>query len=212
MWRTTRRLESCPHYHASENLFALCGTCHLTVPKVCVSLGECVNCTDTDLFCVDHCIGGDGRKYCSHFVRLHTEGAHLIHENETFDLFPALGMPGEEPSGSETIPESTPEFSEVEPLVPEGPGINPKRRRKNPDKLATLGGRPSSGRRSMPLMPDRSFESLEHDSPAFSTTNSRKSFTPAVTPDNNFVAILQKAARFAARKLNRNSPPSGQLE
>jgi hypothetical protein len=87
-------LESCPHYVQSENLFTICATCGITVPKICVSLGECVNCTDTDLFCVDHCIGGDSRKYCTHFVRLHTEGVHLIYENETYDLFPSLPMPG----------------------------------------------------------------------------------------------------------------------
>jgi hypothetical protein len=80
----------------SENLFTICSTCHITVPKVCVSLGECVNCTDTDLFCVDHCIGGDSRKYCTHFVRLHTEGVHLIENNEVFDVVPVLGMPGQE--------------------------------------------------------------------------------------------------------------------
>jgi hypothetical protein len=85
-------LESCPHYVLSQNLFTICHTCRLTVPKVCVSLGECVNCTDTDLFCIDSCIGGDNRKYCTHFVRLHTEGVHLIHENEAFDLFPTMGM------------------------------------------------------------------------------------------------------------------------
>ncbi len=89
-------LESCAHYVVSENLFTICSTCHITVPKVCVSLGECVNCTDTDLFCVDHCIGGDSRKYCTHFVRLHTEGVHLINDNQVFDLFPVLGMPGQE--------------------------------------------------------------------------------------------------------------------
>lgn len=88
-------LESCPHYTESENLFTLCQTCRITVPKVCVSLGECVNCTDTDLFCVDHCIGGDNRKYCTHFVRLYTEGVHLIDKDQTFDLFPILGMPGQ---------------------------------------------------------------------------------------------------------------------
>jgi hypothetical protein len=89
-------LESCPHFVQSENLFTICSTCGITVPKVCVSLGECVNCTDTDLFCVDQCIGGDNRKYCTHFVRLHTEGVHLIHEDQAYDLFPVLGMPGQE--------------------------------------------------------------------------------------------------------------------
>jgi hypothetical protein len=93
-------LESCPHYVKSENLFALCNACRIPVPKVCVSLGECVNCTDTDLFCVDHCIGEDQRKYCTHFIRLCTEGAHLIDQDKTFDLFPAIGMPGEKQSAA----------------------------------------------------------------------------------------------------------------
>lgn len=94
-FRESTTLESCPHYVQSENLFTICNTCHITVPKVCVSLGECVNCTDTDLFCVDHCIGGDQRKYCTHFIRLYSEGAHLIDQDRVFDLFPALGLPGE---------------------------------------------------------------------------------------------------------------------
>jgi hypothetical protein len=87
-------LDSCPHYVESENLFTICQTCRITVPKVCVSLGECANCTDTDLFCIENCIGGDNRKYCTHFIRLYTEGAHLIDQNQAFDLFPTLGMPG----------------------------------------------------------------------------------------------------------------------
>ncbi len=94
-FREKTELESCAHYVQSENLFTICNTCHITVPKVCVSLGECVNCTDTDLFCVDHCIGGDQRKYCTHFVRLYSEGAHLIDQGQIFDLFPAIGLPGE---------------------------------------------------------------------------------------------------------------------
>ncbi len=94
-------LASCPHYVESENLFTICNSCQLPVPKVCVSLGECVNCTDTDLFCVDHCMGGEQRKYCTHFVRLYSEGAHLIDQNQVFDLFPVLDMPGKkkEPGG-----------------------------------------------------------------------------------------------------------------
>ena len=88
-------LERCDHYVESENLFSICSTCRLTVPKVCVSLGECVNCTDTDLFCVDNCMGGDNRKYCTHFVRLHSQGVPLVSGNEVFDLFPTIGMPGQ---------------------------------------------------------------------------------------------------------------------
>jgi hypothetical protein len=89
-------MQSCPHYVVSDNLFTLCNTCHIVVPKVCVSLGECVNCTDTDLFCVESCIGDEDRKYCTHFVRLHTEGVHLIDKDEVFELFPKLGMPEKE--------------------------------------------------------------------------------------------------------------------
>jgi len=91
-------MQDCKHYVESENLFTMCGSCHIAVPKVCVSLGECVNCTDTDLFCVDHCLGGESRKYCTHFVRLDTEGMHLIEQDQVFDLFPKLGMPGKEKS------------------------------------------------------------------------------------------------------------------
>jgi hypothetical protein len=95
-------LDSCNHYVASENLFTICSTCRITVPKVCVSMGECANCTDTDLFCVDHCIGGDSRKYCTHFVRLQAEGIHLINNNEVFDLFPILGMPEQDKAPNES--------------------------------------------------------------------------------------------------------------
>jgi len=87
-------LPSCEHYQQSENPFALCTECGISVPKVCVSLGQCVNCTDTDLFCVDHCLGDDSRKYCAHFVRLHTEGIHLLADDRAFDVFPSIGMPG----------------------------------------------------------------------------------------------------------------------
>lgn len=87
-------VNTCKHYVVSENLFTICNSCRITVPKVCVSLGECVNCTDTDLFCVESCIGGESRKYCTHFVRLHTEGMQLIDHDQVFDLFPTLDMPG----------------------------------------------------------------------------------------------------------------------
>jgi len=87
-------LESCPHYVQSENLFTICHSCQVAVPKVCVSLGECLNCVNTDLYCVDHCQGGDCRKYCTHFVRLATEGAHLIDGDRVFELYPERGIPG----------------------------------------------------------------------------------------------------------------------
>ncbi len=97
-----RDMQSCKHYVVSENLYTICSSCHITVPKVCVSLGECANCTDTDLFCVESCIGGESRKYCTHFVRLHTEGVHLIDNDQVFDIFPTVGMPDrKKPSNTE---------------------------------------------------------------------------------------------------------------
>jgi hypothetical protein len=92
------KLQSCKNYQASENLFTICSVCRITVPKVCVSLGECANCTDTDLFCVESCKGAENRKYCTHFIRLHTEGVLLINNDRVVDLFPNVGMPGEKKS------------------------------------------------------------------------------------------------------------------
>jgi len=85
----------CPRFAAAPDLYTICATCKITVPRVCVSLGECANCTDTDLYCVESCIGGDARKYCTHFVRLHSEGMHLVdpEKKEVYDLFPSIGMP-----------------------------------------------------------------------------------------------------------------------
>jgi len=108
-------LPGCKHYIASENLFAICATCGIVAPKVCISLGECANCTDTDLFCVDQCLGGDSRKFCTHFIRLHTEGIQLVDNDQVFDLFPAIGMPGrenphpeEEKTGNAGVPAAAP--------------------------------------------------------------------------------------------------------
>jgi hypothetical protein len=100
------RADNCEHYKVSEDLFTLCNSCGIAVPKVCVSLGECVNCTDTDLFCVEQCIGEDSRKYCTHFVRLHTEGVQLIDHDQVFDLFPILGMPGKEKPPEPSSPDT----------------------------------------------------------------------------------------------------------
>ena len=100
-------LPSCKYYRESENLFTICNSCHITVPKVCVSLGECANCTDTDLFCVESCKGGESRKYCTHFVRLQTEGIHLIDDGDVYDLFPNQDVPGKEkPSNEESSPKN----------------------------------------------------------------------------------------------------------
>jgi hypothetical protein len=91
--RGRAELESCEHYAESADLYGICNTCRLTVPRICITFQECVNCTDTDLFCVEGCIGGDARKYCSHFARLHSRGIQLIDDGKVFDVFPSLGMP-----------------------------------------------------------------------------------------------------------------------
>jgi len=103
-----QNLPECKYYVESNNLFVICNTCKIVVPKVCVSFGQCVNCTDTDLFCVDSCMGGDNRKYCTHFIRLHTEGVHLIYKDQVFDLFPVLGMPGEKKSAPQEAADAPP--------------------------------------------------------------------------------------------------------
>lgn len=102
--RANAELQSCKYYQASRDTFTICSSCGLTVPKLCVSLGECANCTDTDLFCVDSCMGGDDRKYCTHFVRLHTEGVHLIDRDRVFDLFPTIGVPERQKSDDGRAP------------------------------------------------------------------------------------------------------------
>ena len=83
---------NCPDHTASADLYAICGVCGITVPKVCISMGECTSCTDTDLYCVESCIGGDARKYCTHFVRLRSQGMQIIDEERkvVFDLFPSI--------------------------------------------------------------------------------------------------------------------------
>ena len=128
--RTTKNWQSCKYYPVSENLFTICSSCHITVPKVCVSLGECVNCTDTDLFCVESCKGDENRKYCTHFIRLHTEGMHLIDNDQVFDLFPNLGMPGEKKSAEAGSPSNPGPGQTRMPLrlVRTCPAIAPRRR------------------------------------------------------------------------------------
>ena len=90
---TIESRRNCPEFVASDDLYTICDVCKITVPRVCVSMGECANCMDTDLYCVESCIGGDARKYCTHFVRLNSEGIQLIDQDrkEVFDLFPSIG-------------------------------------------------------------------------------------------------------------------------
>lgn len=82
------QVESCPHYEESQDLYAFCSSCGIAVPKICLSLGECVNCTDTDLYCVENCHGEGEKKFCSHFQRLLRDGHTLIENNECFEIFP----------------------------------------------------------------------------------------------------------------------------
>ena len=108
----------CPRFVADQNLYVICDTCKITVPKVCISLGECVNCTDTDLFCVESCSGGDARKYCTHFVRLHTDGMQLIDTDtkEIYDLFPNVDIPGVSSMSINEQPDSTSAAGEPIPI------------------------------------------------------------------------------------------------
>ena len=86
---------NCLEFAASSDPYTICSVCGITVPRICISMGECVNCTDTDLYCVESCIGGDARKYCTHFVRLNSQGMQIIDEErkEVYDLFPSIRMP-----------------------------------------------------------------------------------------------------------------------
>jgi len=83
-----QEMSDCPHYTQCSEPFILCRCCKLPVPRVCYLLGECVNCTDTDLFCIENCQGGPWKTYCTHWVRLNSEGMQLIHEGKTYQVFP----------------------------------------------------------------------------------------------------------------------------
>jgi hypothetical protein len=77
-----RAMTDCPRYEPVGEPFVTCRSCGIPVPRVCVLLGECVNCTDTDLFCLRQCCGGELRTYCTHWVRLSTEGRAGVTEGE----------------------------------------------------------------------------------------------------------------------------------
>ncbi len=88
-----REMIDCPEFVARQEPYHLCQSCNLPVPRVCLLLGECVNCTDTDLFCLEHCVGGEWKKYCTHWVRLNTEGRHVVEDDTPRDVFPADAPP-----------------------------------------------------------------------------------------------------------------------
>ena len=86
-------LPACPDYTQSDELYALCSRCGQRVPKVCVSLGECINCINTDLWCVENCDGQGEKRFCNHRARLQLFGYTLIQDRVAFDVFPQQGAP-----------------------------------------------------------------------------------------------------------------------
>ena len=82
-----RAMIDCPQYRPVDEPFAVCRTCGLPAPRVCILLGECVNCTDTDTFCIRQCGGGRWRAYCTHWVRLSTEGRVTVQDGELHETF-----------------------------------------------------------------------------------------------------------------------------
>ena len=91
-------LPECPDYRCSEELYTACSRCGQRVPKICVSLGECINCINTDLWCVEHCDGQGEKKFCTHRARLQLFGHSLIQDQQVFDLYPdADGDPARDP-------------------------------------------------------------------------------------------------------------------
>lgn len=84
-----RAMIDCPQYRPVDEPFAVCRTCGLPAPRVCILLGECVNCTDTDLFCLRQCTGGELRTFCTHWVRLSTDGRAGVRDGEVEREFAA---------------------------------------------------------------------------------------------------------------------------
>ncbi|MBN2433411.1 MAG: hypothetical protein JXQ27_18210 [Acidobacteria bacterium] len=78
-----REMADCPHYQERSEPYVLCPGCGVMVPRVCMLLGECTNCVDTDLFCQEQCTGGTWRKTCSHWVRLGSEGRPVVQEDRS---------------------------------------------------------------------------------------------------------------------------------
>lgn len=83
-----REMQNCPDFQLSPEPFILCVGCRVLVPKTCLLLGECANCTDTDLFCLDRCTGGSWRKYCTHWLRLQTDGKPIVVDDHIDEVRP----------------------------------------------------------------------------------------------------------------------------
>jgi len=82
-----RARADCPRFEPMDEPYIQCQTCGLLVPRICMLLGECVNCTDTDTFCIRQCGGGRWRAYCTHWVRLSTEGRVTVQDGELHETF-----------------------------------------------------------------------------------------------------------------------------
>lgn len=95
--------DHCPHYEEASELFGFCARCGVAVPRVCLSLGECVNCTDTNLYCVENCHGEGEKKFCSHYQRLVCEGHTLIENNSCFEIYPTQETSSKEETDSESV-------------------------------------------------------------------------------------------------------------
>lgn len=87
------QIESCPDYQVTDNLFSLCHTCGIPVPRICLMLGECLNCTDTDLYCVEQCSGTEERVFCTHYQRLRKTGYVIIEEGQVYEIYPVSEKP-----------------------------------------------------------------------------------------------------------------------
>ena len=92
-----RSMPDCPRYQPVDDPFAVCRTCGLPAPRVCILLGECVNCTDTDLFCLRRCTGGELRTFCTHWVRLSTDGRAGVRDGEVEREYASVSLLKPEP-------------------------------------------------------------------------------------------------------------------
>lgn len=95
------RAPSCPDFRPAQQQYAGCSGCAKQVPKVCISLGECINCVATDLWCVENCQGGELKEECDHWRRLARDGHTLIYGNMVFELYPKREEVGKRPDKPE---------------------------------------------------------------------------------------------------------------
>jgi hypothetical protein len=97
------QVDRCSDYQIADDLYSICRTCGIPAPKVCLSLGECHNCTDTDFYCVVHCRGEEERVFCTHYQRLRSEGYTVVEGGQAYELFPAANDSPSSPSHAPII-------------------------------------------------------------------------------------------------------------